>query len=152
MLGNATNKIVASSEAMKTATPVHANVRQGLASISAPPAAAQGLVDRDQGNGDAPLALHELVLGGVHRALRVEYREETFQSAGIPLRGELEGATIRRHRRAQRLATSDLSSMRRERILDFFQRDEDRPLILEKRLLLAGLLDVDVPDDSSPGE
>src|SRR5215813_5810633 len=37
------------------------------------PPTAEGLVDRDQSDGDVPLALDQLVFGGIYGALRVEY-------------------------------------------------------------------------------
>src|SRR5882724_9422496 len=126
--------------------------RSGSCDPSASPSPAEGLVDCDERDCGILLALHQLVLGRVDGALRVEDREEVLQTARVPVGGQLERAAVRGDGSAQRIAPPQLAPVGRERVLDLFERGEDGLLILEERLFLPRLLHPDVRPDASARE
>src|SRR5947208_8622955 len=136
--------------------PVHTGCappgRSGSCDPSASPSPAEGLVDCDERDCGILLALHQLVLGRVDGALRVEDREEVLQTARVPVGGQLERAAVRGDGSAQRIAPPQLAPVGRERVLDLFERGEDGLLILEERLFLPRLLHPDVRPDASARE
>src|SRR5215467_11566323 len=93
------------------------------------PPTAEGLVNGDQSDGDVPLALDQLILGGIYRALRVEYCEEALQPARVSLSGQLESAAVRGDRGAQQVLPLQLVLVRRESVLDFLECDQDAVLV-----------------------
>src|SRR5262249_37279262 len=116
------------------------------------PAAAQRLVDGDQRDHAARLALSLCVLRRIDGALRVEDGEEALQAACVSLGRQIACASVRCRRFAKNLEPATLAGGPGERVLDVRHRAEHGLFVVPQRLLLPGVLRADAGADASPRE
>src|SRR5262249_40858219 len=116
------------------------------------PAAAEGLVERNQAHDEAPFALHLLVLSGVQRTLVVEHGQEVGEAPNVELAGQGERDLTGVDGLCEPLLARMLLTVGAQRILGVLGRAENRLLVAREGCLLARFLNANIRADATAGE